>query len=259
MVSSCCMSASITATNGAALAMIAFDDRPGQAPPADAAQAMHPRVAGGDGLDRLGGAVRRIVVDDHQLPAHAHQRRVQLLHQPRDIVPLVEGGRDHGQGSRPRPGRAIAGRGGWSAFGGWVRSPAPFIAVRKRSSSRLVEDRWPSRAPSRQGGPSTDRRESASQCAELGGGGSGHGQAFGRVDGARGRGLLLAPAAARPAEPQFTPTGQFITPDAAPGSIFQPLNPHLAGRLRPTPSARPRRWRCRRTGGRSPSSPAAST
>ena len=30
------------------------------------------------------------------------------------------------------------------------------------------------------------------------------------------------------APPQFTPTGQFITPDAAPGAIFQPLNPHLA-------------------------------
>ena len=29
--------------------------------------------------------------------------------------------------------------------------------------------------------------------------------------------------------PQFTPTGQFITPRAAPGAIFEPLNPHLAG------------------------------
>ena len=38
--------------------------------------------------------------------------------------------------------------------------------------------------------------------------------------------LLLAPAAALAAEPQFTPTGQFVTPDAAPGAIFQPLNPH---------------------------------
>jgi DNA-binding beta-propeller fold protein YncE len=28
--------------------------------------------------------------------------------------------------------------------------------------------------------------------------------------------------------PQFTPTGQFITPGAAPGAVFQPLNPHLA-------------------------------
>jgi DNA-binding beta-propeller fold protein YncE len=37
-------------------------------------------------------------------------------------------------------------------------------------------------------------------------------------------GLTLAASA-----PQFTPTGQFITPDAAPGAIFQPLSPHLSG------------------------------
>ena len=28
--------------------------------------------------------------------------------------------------------------------------------------------------------------------------------------------------------PQFTPTGQYISPNAAPGAIFQPLNPHVA-------------------------------
>ena len=39
--------------------------------------------------------------------------------------------------------------------------------------------------------------------------------------------LLARGALAQP--PQFTPTGQFITPRAAPGSIFQPLNPHLPG------------------------------
>jgi YVTN family beta-propeller protein len=36
-------------------------------------------------------------------------------------------------------------------------------------------------------------------------------------------------AGAACAAPEFTPTGQFITPTAAPGAIFQPLNPHLAG------------------------------
>ena len=41
--------------------------------------------------------------------------------------------------------------------------------------------------------------------------------------------LALAAGAAMAQPPQFTPTGQFITPTAAPGSIFQPLNPHLAG------------------------------
>ncbi len=35
--------------------------------------------------------------------------------------------------------------------------------------------------------------------------------------------------AARAATPEFTPTGQFITPTEAPGAIFQPLNPRLAG------------------------------
>jgi DNA-binding beta-propeller fold protein YncE len=38
--------------------------------------------------------------------------------------------------------------------------------------------------------------------------------------------LLAGPALAE--TPEFTPTGQFITPRAAPGAIFQPLNPHLA-------------------------------
>src|SRR5580704_6091275 len=41
--------------------------------------------------------------------------------------------------------------------------------------------------------------------------------------------LALAAGAAMAQPPQFTPTGQFITPTAAPGAIFQPLNPHLAG------------------------------
>jgi DNA-binding beta-propeller fold protein YncE len=40
--------------------------------------------------------------------------------------------------------------------------------------------------------------------------------------------VLAAPGALAQA-PQFTPTGQFITPHAAPRSIFQPLNPHLPG------------------------------
>jgi DNA-binding beta-propeller fold protein YncE len=36
-------------------------------------------------------------------------------------------------------------------------------------------------------------------------------------------------APARAPTPQFIPTGQFITPTAAPGAIFQALNPHLPG------------------------------
>src|SRR5580658_6179891 len=41
--------------------------------------------------------------------------------------------------------------------------------------------------------------------------------------------LALAGGPALAEAPQFTPTGQFITPAAAPGAIFQRLNPHLAG------------------------------
>src|SRR5476649_344285 len=40
--------------------------------------------------------------------------------------------------------------------------------------------------------------------------------------------LALTAGAAMAEAPQFTPTGQFITPSAAPGAIFQPLNPRLA-------------------------------
>ncbi len=50
------------------------------------------------------------------------------------------------------------------------------------------------------------------------------GWAFGAV---LALGLAAGVAFAEP--PQFTPTGQFITPRAAPGAIFEPLNPHLAG------------------------------
>ena len=44
---------------------------------------------------------------------------------------------------------------------------------------------------------------------------------------ALGVGCSACVALAEP--PQFTPTGQFITPGAAPGAMFEPLNPHLAG------------------------------
>ncbi len=41
--------------------------------------------------------------------------------------------------------------------------------------------------------------------------------------------FALASGRALTETPQFTPTGQFITPTAAPGSLFEPLHPHLAG------------------------------
>jgi DNA-binding beta-propeller fold protein YncE len=41
--------------------------------------------------------------------------------------------------------------------------------------------------------------------------------------------FMLVASAAFAEAAQFTPTGQFITPRAAPGAIFEPLNPHLAG------------------------------
>src|SRR5580704_9378201 len=54
---------------------------------------------------------------------------------------------------------------------------------------------------------------------------------MGRLAAALATLFLLAAGAARATPPEFTPTGQFITPRAAPGSIFQSLNPHLAGDL----------------------------
>ena len=42
-------------------------------------------------------------------------------------------------------------------------------------------------------------------------------------------GLVGLAALARAETPEFLPTGQFVTPTAAPGAIFQPLNPHLRG------------------------------
>jgi DNA-binding beta-propeller fold protein YncE len=46
---------------------------------------------------------------------------------------------------------------------------------------------------------------------------------------ALGSGAALAGPSGGAEPPQFTPTGQFITPRAAPGALFQPLNPGLAG------------------------------
>ncbi len=40
---------------------------------------------------------------------------------------------------------------------------------------------------------------------------------------------VLAACAVRAASPEITPTGQAITPTAAPGALFQPLNPDLPG------------------------------
>jgi YVTN family beta-propeller protein len=48
---------------------------------------------------------------------------------------------------------------------------------------------------------------------------------------AAGLALVATTAIAAPIRPEFIPTGQFITPAAAPGAVFQLLNPHLA--LRP--------------------------
>jgi hypothetical protein len=41
--------------------------------------------------------------------------------------------------------------------------------------------------------------------------------------------LVATAAAARAEAPEFTPTGQFVTPRAAPGATFEPLNPQLPG------------------------------
>ena len=70
---------------------------PGQAAPPDPADAAHPRVGRGDGLDRLGGAVGRIVVDENRFPGDPGQGEIKPPHQFGDIAPLLVGGHDNGK------------------------------------------------------------------------------------------------------------------------------------------------------------------
>ena len=74
-----------------------LDHRRGQAAAADAAQAAYARIGGGDGAQRVGGAVRAVIVHEHRFPGDAVQRRMQLGHKRRHVHPLVVAWHDHAQ------------------------------------------------------------------------------------------------------------------------------------------------------------------
>ena len=75
----------------------ALDHRSRQAEPVDAADAAHARVVAGDREGDVGGAVGRIVVDDHHLPRQAVEHGLQPLEQHRHIGRFAVGRNDDGE------------------------------------------------------------------------------------------------------------------------------------------------------------------
>ena len=76
------------------IALDTLDHRRGQPAPAEPADAAHAPIGGAGQPQRLDGAVGRVVVDEHDLPADAVERLRQLLQERDDVVALVEGGDD---------------------------------------------------------------------------------------------------------------------------------------------------------------------
>ena len=75
----------------------ALDAGARQAAPAEPADDPHAPVAGGDPAGDIGSAVRRIVVDEDDLPGNVPERMRQPLDDHRHVRRLVEGRHDHGQ------------------------------------------------------------------------------------------------------------------------------------------------------------------
>src|SRR5438105_1374510 len=67
----------------------AFDAGRGQAAPADAMQYPDIALAARQSAHDVGGPVRRIVVDEDDLPGDAGQRLIEALYDERNIVALV--------------------------------------------------------------------------------------------------------------------------------------------------------------------------
>jgi hypothetical protein len=72
----------------------ALDARGREASAPDPLQAAHAVVAPSERAKQVGGAVGRIVVDEHHLPGDAWQRTIEPPHQFGDVLPLVEGWHD---------------------------------------------------------------------------------------------------------------------------------------------------------------------
>ena len=85
----------------------AFDAGPGQTPAPYPAQAPHAVIILRDILDRLGGAIWRIVIDEDRFPGNAGKRGIQPPYQFGDIAPFLIGGDDDGKlGAVHDPGPA---------------------------------------------------------------------------------------------------------------------------------------------------------
>ena len=65
--------------------------------PADAMDAAHIGMQARQFVDRLGGAIGRVVINDDHFERHTGQRHCQLFKQQPDIVALLEGRHDHGK------------------------------------------------------------------------------------------------------------------------------------------------------------------
>src|SRR6516165_12074041 len=69
----------------------------GEAAPSDAADAADAGIAGGDLLGDLRSCIRRVVVDDDELPGDAGKSSLHGVDQMRNVVALVEGRNDDGE------------------------------------------------------------------------------------------------------------------------------------------------------------------
>ena len=95
---------------GRARGLDAFDHRGRQAAPADAVDAAHARIAPGERLHRLGGAVGRIVIDIDDFPGDAREATAEALDHRLDVLALVEA--RHDDGKLDRGGRLTSRRQG---------------------------------------------------------------------------------------------------------------------------------------------------
>ena len=132
----------------------AFDAGAGQAAAADPPDAAHARIALRQRAHHVGGAVRRVVIDEDDLPGDAGQRNAEALHQHLDIAALVEGGNDDGQLQRSPRLQELSGfrSDGFIHDTAYIRHAGPCqgedeIAHRNLMQVRSNEGRWLKTSP----------------------------------------------------------------------------------------------------------------
>lgn len=116
----------------------ALDARARQAAAADAADAAHAAVLLRQRPHHVGGAVGRIVVDEHDFPGNVDKRRLQPPVQHRDVVALVES-RDDDRQFRPLLSLAADARSDRFIHDGSVYLPRP--AMPSRGSREMAQNR----------------------------------------------------------------------------------------------------------------------